>query len=125
MPTPEDIEKARQRIAAGNGLIQAAVRTATLSREVLRAGTTPPGVVSFNLNPDALNTANTNFLQEGDKVIALVEVYDLPNQANNLHCASPGDTGIVVHAQEGHWPTVRFERTGYSTCVTDREVEKV
>lgn len=69
---------------------------------------------------------NTCFLNYGDRVRAIIRVYDLPgtDDPGIIH-AEPGDEGVVVHTQEGLWPTVTFDKTGTSTCVTTEEVEKI
>jgi hypothetical protein len=65
------------------------------------------------------------FLEEGQRVRAKVDVYDLPGtpEPGPIH-ATPGELGTVVHTEPGFWPTVTFDRTGTSTCVTPEEVEK-
>lgn len=67
-----------------------------------------------------------NFLRLGQRCYAKVTIYDLPGNANPgpIH-AEPGELGTVVHVEPGFWPTVTFDRTGTSTCVTDQEVEAV
>lgn len=68
------------------------------------------------------------FLKLGQRVRAKVRVWDTPDDDmakwGRLH-AEKGDTGTVVHVQKGCWPTVTFDRSGTSTCVTDFEVEPV
>jgi hypothetical protein len=69
---------------------------------------------------------NLEFLKEGDRVKAITTIHDLPgNNDPGPICAEPDDEGECVHTEPGFWPTVRFDRTGRSTCVTDREVEKL
>jgi hypothetical protein len=64
------------------------------------------------------------FLKEGQRVRALIRVYDLPgNDDQGPIRAEPGEEGVVEFVEEGYWPTVRFDRTGCATCVTDEEVE--
>jgi len=69
---------------------------------------------------------NTGFVVEGDRVVAITTVYDLPGTPDQgmIH-AYEGEEGIVVHTETGYWPTVTFDRTGTSTMVTDFEVERV
>ncbi len=63
---------------------------------------------------------------EGVRVRAKVRVYDLPGNADPGPVrAEPGDLGTVVHTERGVWPTVTFDRTGTSTCVTPDEVTLV
>ncbi len=64
-----------------------------------------------------------DFLQMGQRVRAITRVYDLPGNEDQgpIH-AERGEEGVVVHVQKGLWPTVTFDRTGTSTCVTDEEV---
>lgn len=64
-----------------------------------------------------------DFLTMGQRVRAITRVYDLPGNDDQgpVH-AEVGEWGEVVHVQEGMWPTVTFDRTGTSTCVTDEEV---
>lgn len=66
------------------------------------------------------------FCSLGQRVRAKIRVYDCPGEEDQgpIH-AEPGDLGTVVHVEEGFWPTVRFDRTGTATCVTDEEVVKV
>lgn len=65
-----------------------------------------------------------NWLKLGDRVKAIRRVYDLPGNADQgpIH-AEEDEYGTVVHVQVGCWPTVQFDRTRTSTCVTDFEVE--
>lgn len=66
------------------------------------------------------------FLNVGDRVRAKVRVYDLPgNPDPGPIKAEAGEEGSCVHTEPGYWPTVKFDRTGGSTCVTSDEVEKV
>lgn len=68
------------------------------------------------------------FLKIAQRVRAKLRVFDLPNVLNPdsdwgpVH-AEIGELGTVIHLQEGHWPAVRFDRTGTITDVTDFEVE--
>lgn len=73
------------------------------------------------------------FLWLGQRVRAKVDIYDLPGNtdphwhngtAGPVH-AEPGETGTVVHVEKDFWPTVTFDKTGTSTCVTDGEVEPI
>jgi adenylosuccinate synthase len=63
------------------------------------------------------------FLTMGQRVRAITRVYDLPGNEDQgpIH-AEEGEWGTVVDVQHGTWPTVTFDRTGTSTCVTDAEV---
>ncbi len=66
------------------------------------------------------------FLSVGDRVVAIIEVYEEGIGAiNTFQHAVPGDEGTVVGNEPGYWPTVRFDRTRTATCVTDFEVRKV
>jgi len=66
------------------------------------------------------------FLKEGQRVRAKIRVYDLPgNPDPGPIAAEPGEEGVVVFVEKGFWPTVTFDRTGWSTCVTDAEVEAI
>jgi hypothetical protein len=69
------------------------------------------------------------FLKEGQRVRAKFRIWDLPQRDLESDwgwvSAEKGETGTVVHAQDGLWPTVQFDETGASTCVTDFEVEVV
>jgi len=71
---------------------------------------------------------NSDFMQMpvGTRVRAKTTVYDLPGEADMgpIH-AEAGDEGTVVHTQSGLFPTVRFDRTGGATCVTEFEVEQI
>lgn len=71
-----------------------------------------------------LSDSGPSFLQLGQRCRARVVVYDLPGTPDPgpIH-ALPGEEGVVVHTQAGSWPTVTFDRTGSSTCVTDQEVD--
>lgn len=64
------------------------------------------------------------FLKEGQRVRAKIRVYDLPGNEDQgpIH-AEPGEEGVCVFVEEGFWPTVKFDRTGTATCVTDEEVD--
>lgn len=64
------------------------------------------------------------FLNVGQRVRAIVRVYDLPGNLDPgpVH-AEKSEFGTVVHVEPGYWPTVTFDRTGTSTCVTDLDVE--
>lgn len=86
--------------------------------------TTPDGYVWDFTVP--MERAHTAFLQLNDRVRAKTQVFDLPGNPDPgcIH-AEPGELGTVVHVQIDHWPTVRFDRTGTATCVTDAEVEKI
>lgn len=66
------------------------------------------------------------FLREGQRVRAKIRVYDLPGNPDPgpIH-AEPGEEGVVVFVEKGFWPTVTFDRTRTSTCVTDEEVEAI
>lgn len=66
------------------------------------------------------------FLNLGERVRAKTRVFDLPDTSNPgpVH-AEAGELGTVEHTEPGCWPTVRFDRTGTATCVTDEEVEKI
>lgn len=65
------------------------------------------------------------FLRVGQRVKALIKVWDGgPDSGDFLH-AEAGELGTVVHVEPGFWPTVRFDRSGTSTCVSDFEVEPV
>ncbi len=66
---------------------------------------------------------NTQFLKLGDKVRAKTTVYDLPPDKSVIR-AKLDDT-VVVHTKPNCWPTVQFDSTGCSTCVTPDEVEKI
>lgn len=62
----------------------------------------------------------------GARVRATCTIYDLPgNPDPGPIRAEIGDEGTVVHCQDGLFPTVTFDRTGGSTCVTHNEVEVV
>lgn len=72
-------------------------------------------------------TQPEKFLKLDQRVRAIIRVYDLPTKDGQgdqgpIH-AEPGEEGVVVHVEKGYWPTVTFDRTGTSTCVTDIEVE--
>lgn len=71
--------------------------------------------------------------KEGDRVVAKCTVYDLPGVAfdinneshrilrpDHIH-AEPKDTGVVVHAEPGIFPTVQFDLSGTATMVNDDE----
>lgn len=75
--------------------------------------------------------------KEGERVKARIRIYDLPGRdfgppdamtlaryprARTIH-AEPGEEGVIVHAEEGTWPTATFDRTGTSTMITDAEAE--
>lgn len=68
-----------------------------------------------------------NEAQEGVRVRAIVQsIHDLPGEPDPGPLAAQlGDEGTVVHAQNGIFPTVRFDRTRYATCVTHLEVEVI
>jgi hypothetical protein len=69
-----------------------------------------------------------DFLKEGQRVRARFRIFDLPGKPDEdwgWVSANAGEMGTVVHAQEGLWPTVRFDQTGCATCVTDFEVVPV
>ena len=69
---------------------------------------------------------NVNFAAEGNLVRAKITVYDLPgNKDPGVIHAEPGELGIVVHKEEGDWPTIKFFRTGTYTMATDEEVEVI
>lgn len=67
---------------------------------------------------------NPNFLKLGDRVRAKTIVYDLPPDKSVIR-AQKGDTGVVVHTEPGVFPTVTFDQSGTSTCVTPDEVQKL
>ena len=65
-----------------------------------------------------------NFLNVGDKVRAKIRVWDLPgNPDPGPIRAEPGEEGVCIWTQEGHFPAVKF--TGGITDVTPEEVEKI
>lgn len=66
------------------------------------------------------------FLTEGQRVRAIATVFDLPGNTDPgpIH-AEVGELGTVIHVEPDFWPTVRFDRTGTCTCVTDFEVEPI
>ena len=70
-----------------------------------------------------------SFLREGQRVRAKIRVWDCPQDSLEKNwgwvSALPGELGTVEHSQPGCWPTVRFDETGCSTCVTDLEVEPI
>lgn len=78
----------------------------------------------WDIKKSPFYTKPEKFLKLGQRVRAKLTVYDLPgtDSPGPMH-ALVGEEGVVVHVQTGHWPTVRFDRTGSSTCVTDFEVE--
>ncbi len=62
----------------------------------------------------------------GMRVRAKCRVYDLPGNVDpGIIHAETGDEGVVVHTQSGCFPTVTFDRTQTSTCVTENEVELI
>lgn len=66
------------------------------------------------------------FLKLGQRVRAKFRIWDLPGNEPDWGwvSAEEGDEGVVVGVDD-NWPTVRFERTGYATCVTDFEVDPI
>jgi hypothetical protein len=64
-------------------------------------------------------------LKVGDMVKSRIRIFDLPFATDGDWgpvVAEKGEVGVVEHAEEGCWPTVRFQ-SGRSTCCTDVEVE--
>lgn len=81
----------------------------------------------LDISESPFYTKPEQFLKLGQRVRAKGRVYDLPTldgqgDQGMVH-AEPGEEGVAVHVQVGCWPTVTFDRTGTSTCVTDSEVE--
>lgn len=81
---------------------------------------------NYDLKNHPLYSRPGDFLKLGDRVVARFRIFDLPQSTLNadwgpVH-AEAFEEGVVVHVQEGHWPTVRFNRTGTATCVTPFEV---
>lgn len=71
------------------------------------------------------------FLKMGQRVRAKFRIWDTPQKTIDdprgwgWVSAEAGEVGTVVHVQDGLWPTVQFDDTGCSTCVTDFEVEPI
>jgi hypothetical protein len=66
------------------------------------------------------------FLKLGQRVRAKFRIWDTPDRSGSdwgWVSAETGEEGVVVHVEKGYWPTVRFDKTGCATCVTDFEVE--
>ena len=62
------------------------------------------------------------FLRLGQRVRAKITVEEEGPGTDSFVHAVPGEEGVCVGVDEGFWPTVRFDRTGTATCVTDEEV---
>ena len=77
-------------------------------------------------DPECHELDETQFLEMGDTVRAVIDVWDLGRKIgpDERPIACIGDIGDVVHTQEGLWPTVKFRWSGRSSCVTDFEVVK-
>ena len=77
-----------------------------------------------NIKNSPFYTHPEDFLKVNQRVRAKVQVYDLPGNPDPgpIH-AEEGEGGVCIHVEKGFWPTVKFDRTGTCTCVTDEEVE--
>lgn len=66
------------------------------------------------------------FLKLGQRVKAKVSIAEERNDMQyDIFHARPDELGTVIHVEKGFWPTVKFDRTSTSTCVTPLEVEPV
>lgn len=80
---------------------------------------------SYSIKTSPFHDKPGSFLRLGQKVQAKFRIFYLPHKSENdwgWVSAEAGEQGEVVHVQDGYWPTVRFEKTGCATCVTDLEV---
>lgn len=77
----------------------------------------------WNIEESQFFDCPEKFLKLDQKVRAITTVFDLPGNVDQgpIH-ANVGEIGVVIHVEDGFWPTVRFDRTGTSTCVTSFEV---
>jgi hypothetical protein len=62
----------------------------------------------------------------GDKVKATKKIREGDFNGHKVWVhAYPGDTGTVIHINENHLPTVRFDKSLTATLTFSSEIEKV